>query len=72
MLKIKNKGAIKRFLKIENLNAGDLFAFSDGEDIYMKTDYDYWFIDLATGKVFDGDKPEFTDRPVNAELIIKN
>lgn len=75
MLEIKNKVAIKGFLRIEDLDAGDLFAFLDGEDIFMKTDFDYWFIGLATGEAFDGDKPEFSDRPVrtlNAELIIKN
>ena len=75
MLEIRNKVAIKGFLRIEDLDAGDLFAFLDGEDIYMKTDFDYWFVDLATGEAFDGDKAEFSDRPVrtlNAELTIKN
>lgn len=75
MLEIKNKVAIKGFLRIEDLDDGDLFAFLDGEDIYMKTDYDYWFVDLATGKAYDGDTSKFSDRPVrtlNAELIIKN
>lgn len=75
MLEIRNKVAIKGFLRIEDLDAGDLFAFLDGEDIYMKTDFDYWFVDLATGEAFDGDKAKFSDRPVrtlNAELTIKN
>lgn len=75
MLEIRNKVAIKGFLRIEDLDAGELFAFLDGEDIYMKTDFDYWFVDLATGEAFDGDKAEFSDRPVrtlNAELTIKN
>ena len=75
MLEIRNKVAIKGFLRIEDLDVGDLFAFLDGEDIYMKTDFDYWFVDLGTGEAFDGDKAEFCDRPVrtlNAELTIKN
>ena len=75
MLEIRNKVAIKGFLRIEDLDAGDLFAFLDGEDIYMKTVFDYWFVDLETGDAFDGDKAEFSDRPVRtlkAELTIKN
>lgn len=74
-LTIKNKVAIQGFLRIGDLDAGDLFAFLDESNIYMRTDFDYWFVDLATGEAFDGDKPDFFDKPVhtlNAELTIKN
>lgn len=75
MLEIRNKAVIKGFLRIEDLEEGELFTFLDSEDILLRTDYDYYFVNLETGAAINGEDDDYWNRPVrilNAELTIKN
>ena len=64
MLRISNKVEIKGFLRVEDLEDGQLFTFLDGDDVFMKTDYDSKFVNLETGVLYEYYGSKCEDRPI--------
>lgn len=63
MLRITNKESVSGFLRVEDLEDGQLFSFLDDDDVFMKTDYDAKFVNLETGELHDYYN-QHEDRPV--------
>ena len=64
MLRISNKTEIKGFLRVEDLEDGQLFTFLDEDSVFMKTDFDSKFVNLETGTLYEYYGCTNEDRPV--------
>jgi hypothetical protein len=64
MLKISNRVEIKGFLRVEDLEAGQLFTFLDEDSVFMKTDDNSQFVNLETGILHEYYDSKHEDRPV--------
>lgn len=72
MLVITNSPEVTGYLKIEDLDYGEIFTFLDDNGVYMKIDNNDCFVDLSNG--YTHESYEHEDRPIkrlHGELIIK-
>lgn len=76
-MEIIGKIEVKGFLRVRDLDDGDVFTFLDDNEPYMYggSDYDDFIINLSTGTVISDSDAEFSDRPIRrlkAKLIIED
>ena len=64
MLRITNKESISGFLRVEDLEDGQLFSFLDDDNVFMKTDYDAKYVNLETGILHEYYNTNAEERPV--------
>lgn len=64
MLRITNKESVSGFLRVEDLEDGQLFSFLDDDDVFMKTDYDAKYVNLEIGTLHDYYDTPAEERPV--------
>lgn len=72
MLVIRDLPMIEGYLRMNDLDSGEIFAFLDDDGLYMMTNGDT-FIDLRDGSLQD--MYDFEQRPIrriNAVLTIEN
>lgn len=77
-MEIKGEIKVKGFLRIEDLQYGDVFFFLEDTDPYLvgedENSGDTYAINLRNGMVTDIAETNWYDRPIerlNAELVIK-
>ena len=78
-MKINGKIEVKGFMRVEDLDDGDVFIFLDNDDPYIvgreeHHNYNTYVINLRNGVITDIDEANWCDRPVerlNAELVVK-
>lgn len=74
MLEIINKDQVSGFLRIEDIEEGQLFSFLDEDNVYIKTDWDCDFVNLETGELNKYYGSPHEERPIKkifAQLKIK-
>ena len=74
MLEIINKGQVSGFLRVEDIEEGQLFSFLDENNVYIKTDWDCDFVNLETGELNKYYGSPHEERPIKkifAQLKIK-
>lgn len=75
-MEIIGKIEVKGFLRVDDLEDGDIFTFLDDNKPYMlcSNNYNIFIINLDTGEI-EGNLCEFPDRPIRrlkAKLIIED
>ena len=76
-MEIVGKIEVKGFLRVQDLNVGEVFTYLDDNEPLMigrNNCYDY-IINLKTGEISEDDEEFFSDRPVRrlkAKLVIED
>ena len=75
-MEIIGKIEIKGFLRVQDLEDGEVFTFLDDNKPYMlcSNNYDNFVVSLGTGDI-EGDVYDFPDKPIRrikAKLIIED
>lgn len=75
-MEVIGKIEVEGFLRVEDLEAGEVFTFLDDNEPYMlcSNSYDNFIVNLNTGEI-EGDAYDFQDRPIRrlkAKLIIED
>lgn len=68
-MRIENPDFLKTegYLRIEDLDGGECFAFLDDDSLFMKADNGDHFIDVGSGEIieiFDDRNNNYEDRPI--------
>lgn len=75
-MEIIGKIEVKGFLRVQDLEDGEVFTFLDEDEPYMlcSNNFDTFIVSLATGNI-EGDTCDFPDRPIRrlkAKLIVED
>lgn len=72
-MKIVGNVEVQGYLRVEDLDEGDVFCFCDDNEVYMKTSEGY-IVSLEDGKLTGDDEYDCYNRPVRilkAHLVIE-